>query len=364
MTSVRHEKQDNNMTAALGRAMATLVLAGLAPAALAQSGPTALNECHGLERGSDRLACYDRLSGRSGMPGSQPAPAAAVPPAAPGSSAAPQPAGAPASSVVTALDRAWGLDPNSDRYGLSFYRSNYLLIARWTDNVNNTPFSPIFNAAGVPDQQLDSTEAKFQVSGKLRFFSTDDRRWSLYAAYTQQNQWQVYNDSLSRPFRETNYMPELFATWAPQMSFWGIDWKTLSFGYTHQSNGRADPLSRSWDRLFAEGGFESGNLAVFARAWYRIPESDSKDDNPDITDYYGYGEINALYRWRQNSFAASVRGNIATGKGALQVGWFSRPLLGPLRAYVQVFTGYGESMIDYNWRQTTVGAGFALSDGL
>jgi phospholipase A1 len=292
-------------------------------------------------------------------------------PAAPGGAAAPAPAPGsaipaptPATSVASAIERSWGLDPNSDRYGLSFYRSNYLLVARWTDNVNNTPFSPIFTAAGVPDQQLDSTEAKFQISGKLRFWSTDDRRWSAYAAYTQQNQWQVYNESISRPFRETNYMPELFLTWAPQMSFWGIDWKLLSFGYTHQSNGRADPLSRSWDRLFVEGGFESGNLAVYARAWYRIPENDSKDDNPDITDYYGYGEVSALYRWRQNSFTGSVRGNVATGKGALQLGWFSRPLLGPLRAYVQFFTGYGESMIDYNWRQTTIGAGFAISDGL
>jgi phospholipase A1 len=352
---------DRTVTAGLQCATA-LVLACINAPALAQSAASALTECHALERGADRLACYDRVSGREGRPAADPGPGTT---AAPAAAATGQPAAAtPDTSVATAIDRSWGLDRNSDRYGLSFYRSNYLLVARWSDNPNDTPFTPIFDAAGVPDQQLDSTEAKFQVSGKLRFFSTEDRRWSLYAAYTQQNQWQVYNDSLSRPFRETNYMPELFATWAPQMSFWGIDWKLLSFGYTHQSNGRADPLSRSWDRLFVEGGFEKGNLAVFARAWYRIPESDDKDDNPDITDYYGYGEISALYRWRANSFAASVRGNVSTGKGALQVGWFSRPLLGPIRAYVQVFTGYGESMIDYNWRQTTVGAGIALSDGL
>ena len=88
------------------------------------------------------------------------------------------------------------------------------------------------------------------------------------------------------------------------------------------------------------------------------------DDNPDITDYYGYGKLSALYRWRGNSFSASVRGNLGTGKGAVEAGWFSPPLFGPLRGYVQVFSGYGESLIDYNWNQTTIGAGIAISDGL
>jgi phospholipase A1 len=33
-----------------------------------------------------------------------------------------------------------------------------------------------------------------------------------------------------------------------------------------------------------------------------------------------------------------------------------------VRGYVQVFSGYGESMVDYNWKQTTVGAGISLAD--
>ena len=95
-----------------------------------------------------------------------------------------------------------------------------------------------------------------------------------------------------------------------------------------------------------------------------MPESSTKDDNPDITDYCGYGKLSALYRWRGNTFSGSVRGNLRTGKGAVEAGWFSPPLLGPLRGYVQVFSGYGESLIDYNWNQTTIGVGVALSDGL
>ncbi len=66
----------------------------------------------------------------------------------------------------------------------------------------------------------------------------------------------------------------------------------------------------------------------------------------------------------ENSFSLMGRGNVNTGKGAAQLTWATRPLLGPLRGYMQVFTGYGESMIDYNWRQTTIGIGVTLNDRL
>jgi outer membrane phospholipase A len=70
----------------------------------------------------------------------------------------------------------------------------------------------------------------------------------------------------------------------------------LNAGYNHQSNGRTDILSRSWDRIFAEFGFERGNLGLIAKTWYRIKESADEDDNPDITDYYGYGSLTAIYK--------------------------------------------------------------------
>jgi phospholipase A1 len=31
---------------------------------------------------------------------------------------------------------------------------------------------------------------------------------------------------------------------------------------------------------------------------------------------------------------------------------------------VKLFSGYGETLIDYNWRQTTIGAGVTLNDWL
>ena len=136
----------------------------------------------------------------------------------------------------------------------------------------------------------------------------------------------------------------------------------MNFGHNHQSNGRADPISRSWDRLIAEFGIERGNFALLIRPWYRIEEDDEEDDNPDILDYYGHGDITAIYKWRGHSFSLMGRGNLATDKGAAQFSWTTPPILGPLRGYVQAFTGYGDSLIDYDWKQNSIGIGVILND--
>ena len=349
--------------AALG-AFFVCAAAGMTGAASAQARTAA--DCHGIASSTDRLACYDAVSGR-------PAAAKAAEPAsarAPSAAAGPPDAVASAAAEVaprageSMIDSAWDFAPSSPRYDIRFYRSNYLLVGRYTDDANVGPYAPLFALAGEP-AQLDQTEAKFQLSFKGRVWTTDDRRWGVWLAYTQQNQWQVYNDNISRPFRETNYMPEAIVSYRPGVDLGGgFKWNLLNASFNHQSNGRTDSLSRSWNRLIAEAGVERENLALYGRVWYRLPENDEDDDNPDITDYMGHGEISAIYRWRGHSFQAMARGNVNTGKGAFQAGWMSPPLLGSFRGYVQVFTGYGESMIDYNWRQTTIGAGIALNDGL
>jgi len=338
--------------------------AGSAGAALAQT-PAAVADCRSIAASMERLACYDAASGRSALAGKD----AATPVTAPSATASSdvaraEPVTTSASRTPSIIDSTWAFDPSSARNDISFHNSNYLLFGRYTDHVNNAPYSQLFQAAGQPQENLNDVEAKFQISFKARLWTTDDRRWGVWAAYTQQSQWQVYNGDVSRPFRENNYMPELFVSYRTDVDLGGgFNWKVLNVGYNHQSNGRTDVLSRSWDRLFATVGVERENLALYGTVWYRLPENSHQDDNPDITDYYGYGDISALYRWRNNSFKLSARGNIATGKGSVQAGWFSPPLLGPLRGYVQVFSGYGESLIDYNWNQTTIGAGVALNDG-
>jgi phospholipase A1 len=310
-------------------------------------------KCLAIKDTFERLACFDAAIG------------AAVQAAAPPSPVEPGPAAEAAAAtspvVASLIDTTWGFLPDSKPAYLRLHQPNYLLFGRYTTDANTDPYEPLFNAFGE-EVEFEDVEAKFQLSLKGRLLATDDHRWGLWFAYTQQSQWQIFSPDISRPFRETNYMPELFGSFRPGIEVAGMQWNLLNFGYTHQSNGRSDPISRSWDRLFVEAGVERGNFVLLARAWTRISEDEAEDDNPDILDYYGHGELTGIYKWRDNSFTLMARGNPSTGKGAAQFTWASRPLLGPLRGYLQVFTGYGESMIDYNWSQTTVGLGVTIND--
>jgi phospholipase A1 len=324
------------------------------------------SECLSIPEESARLACFDRAVGEAAHAAGK-AEAAGEASAGPSASAAATAAATPGPTEdseirrPSLIDSAWGFLPDSRRAYVRLHEPNYLLFARYTTDVNRGPYEPLFDAF-AEDYDFEDVEAKFQLSVKGRLATTDDRRWGLWFAYTQQNQWQVYAGDISSPFRETNYMPELFGSFRPGVELGGWQWNLLNFGFNHQSNGRADPISRSWDRLFVEGGFERDNFALIVRAWTRIRPGDYEDDNPDITDYLGYGQVTALYRRGENTFTLLGRGNLATGKGAAQFTWTSRPVLGPMRVHFQLFSGYGESLIDYDWNQTTVGLGVTLND--
>lgn len=335
------------------RGLLFATLLALPGVALAQAAST-FAECAAIDSDRDRLACYDRAAGRIKAPAS-----ASQPPLAKAETPA------PSTSAVgikdSLIDSAWGFAPGSSRHVVALHEPNYFLLARYSDNVNTVPVSGNGSAASLADQ-IDDTEAKFQISLKGRLWATDNLRWGAWLAYTQQSHWKLYDPGSSRPFRETNYRPELFVSYRPGLSYKGFHWRLFNFGVSHESNGRSGAFSRGWNRLYAQFGVERENLVLVANAWYRIKESADEDDNPDITDYYGYGSLSATYKWGEQSFSLMGRGNLSTGKGAVQATWMSQKLLGPLRGYVQVFSGYGESLIDYNWNQTTIGAGFALND--
>ena len=134
-------------------------------------------------------------------------------------------------------------------------------------------------------------------------------------------------------------------------------------GINHQSNGRGDPLSRSWNRVIATIGLDRENWALVVRPWYRIPDGND-DDNPDIENYIGRGDAMLTYARDGHVFTVLGRHSLRGGDeshGAVQVD-YGFPINRAFRGHVQVFHGYGESLIDYNHKATYVGVGISMLD--
>ena len=242
---------------------------------------------------------------------------------------------------------------------LTPHRPNYILPVTYNTSVNRAPY-------GAEGEQLQPVEVKFQISFKVDV--AEDlfgKNGDLYIAYTQLSMWQAYNSDYSSPFRETNYEPEAFLAFDTDVPVFGLRNRILSFGIVHQSNGRSEPLSRSWNRVYAEFVLDRGRFAFSLKPWYRFREPAAEDDNPDIGRYLGPGEIRMFYEWKKYVVGLMVRNNfrLHDQKGAEQLE-FSFPLTRRIKGYFQYFYGYGETLIDYNARTNRVGIGILLTDWL
>lgn len=324
--------------------------------------------CRAIVSDAERLACYDESVRSKDQTGSPELVTTAVPDTIAKKEQRPALSTGAASKehvLVSSLTERWDLDPDNKRgtFVLLPYKPIYLLPFTYTDRVNQSP-SASGHATPLPTD-LNAAEAKFQLSFKTKAAqSIFGDNGDLWLGYTQSSRWQVYNGGLSRPFRETNYEPEAMLVFRTNYELFGFKGTMASVGLNHQSNGRASPLSRSWNRVIAEAGFERGDWMVTLRPWWRLPESDRSDDNPEIENYVGRGELMVARKWRDHVFSVQARHSLRGGKnsrGSAQLSW-SFPVAGDLKGYVQLFSGYGESMIDYNHRQTMIGAGLTVHD--
>ena len=245
----------------------------------------------------------------------------------------------------------------STEEGVSLHKDMYLLPLTWSDEYNGP-----------------ETEVVFQLSAKLRIV-----RSKFFIGYTQLSLWQAYNRDESSPFRETDYNPEVFYRIGPSNSrllHWGWD-----FGYEHQSNGQSKPKSRSWDRLFAAGHYQTGRTLYYLKMWYRVREDEcpigsdglpeawcrddaTYDDNPDITDYLGHAEFHLRRRLtaaeKPQELHFMIRGNPRAGNGGFRLDYSYPARTKDLHWFAMLWHGYGESLIDYNQSVTRIGIGLIM----
>jgi phospholipase A1 len=310
---------------------------------LRAAGAASVADCVAVEDPQERLACYDRAAGRTAAGGGRIEEDVLV--------------GAPAADPSAAAARrevAAGALENP--FALAAYKPNYILPVTYNSKINEEPFTDAFPGVG-----MDDVEAKFQISFMAKLWDISDDL-DLWAAYTQENWWQVYNDDESAPFRETNYQPEIYLTYDYSQEILGMNVTRVGLSLNHQSNGRGNLLSRSWNRIIGSAVLERGNFAAQPRVWWRIPEDDDDDDNPDTEDYYGYGDLLLAYKVEQMTFSSLLRNNLQRdNKGAIQLDW-SFPLNSRFKGYVQYFYGYGESMIDYDVKTNRIGIGVLMTD--
>jgi len=385
---------------ALRLAVAATLLSGFgaqAQAPVAQGGAAGWQACAATADTQARLQCFDRWAqGQQGGSGAATAASAAVaaPAAAPGAGAAtPAPvlpvqrAGAIAAagtegchdSRYTPLSRFWELERGTDcgSFELRGYRPISLSIVA-SDSVNESPTSPAPGRSATTAEDYRTTEARIQLSARIKVAQNlltrgdPERNDSLWLGFSQQSYWQVFTGNTSRPFRTTDYEPEAMYVYPANLGLpFGWRLRYAGLGISHQSNGRQLPGSRSWNRGYLMTGLELGDrFSLEGRIWKRTGESGT-DDNPDIVGLVGRGELTGTWHPDQtNTFAATVRHSLRSdGNGSVRLEYF-RALgrgtragnLNDLRLHAQFFSGYGDSLLDYNRKRNVFSLGLALVD--
>jgi phospholipase A1/A2 len=248
-------------------------------------------------------------------------------------------------------------------FSIAQYRLNYLLPVSWVADPND------ITAEGINEGNLDSFEAKYQISVKLPLYLNDEDTSGLYFGFTAMSFWQVYNNAVSKPFRETNYEPEIFYSWQKEIKLLSFEFNQLQIGFNHQSNGQSGLRSRSWNRLFVSALFSDASAFYYLKAWYRIPEDEKQypldtngDDNPDITHFLGNMELGFGTKLGNIDVLTLLRNNLNIGdnKGSLELN-FSYPISTRYNVLLQYFNGYGDSLVDYNRHQQRISLGIQLA---
>lgn len=219
----------------------------------------------------------------------------------------------------------------------------------------------------------DPDNIKFQISFKYRILNPQGtlakkrpRLADFYFGYTQTSFIDL--ESSSDAFLDNSFKPELLFSQKNMMSeptAW-LSQLGLEAGIQHQSNGDSGIDSRSLNLLYAKpivkfGDTGAHHLTVAPKIWLYVG---SLVENPDIADYWGYFDLEVRFG---KTDGVELRSNWRQGSegGSLQVDFtypFQALCFGNCNGYLQVqyFSGYGETLLNYNQKDTQLRIGIAL----
>lgn len=263
------------------------------------------------------------------------------------------------------LSQRWELDSGNNKgtFVITPYKPVYVTAGRYSNNPNKKPTSenPQYSLPFKVD--YNNYEAKFQLSFKTKVVQGLIKgNGDIWVAYTQKAHWQLYNETLSRPFRELNYEPEVILNFATYLPIAGFITRMVGITFNHQSNGRSLPLSRSWNRIIFHVAWERKYWGVIFGPWMRLP--DKEDENPAILDYTGRSELVVIRNISKHQLSFIGTHSLRTGinsRGSAQFNWVF-PVWRNFKGQLQMSEGYGETLQDYNHRQATIGLSVSLME--
>lgn len=218
---------------------------------------------------------------------------------------------------------------------------------------------PIYFIYGNPD-------TKVQISFKTLMLD----QVPIYFAYSEIIFWQLNKES--KPFEDATYNPELFYRWRFSQQQLPLDFLDIGL-IDHNSNGRAEEASRSFDRSYVRANLSWGtqpwNLQFSTKASY-IYNQDTT--NKDIYKYISPFEFDvSLEQWFQawmDKGKVSLRvipgGRVGEdwAHGGYELGYnfhFGRSRVYPA-FYLQYYNGYAETLLNYDQHVRQFRGGFAF----
>lgn len=209
-----------------------------------------------------------------------------------------------------------------------------------------------------PKPTRENSDAKFQISVSQRLTnSVLPLKTYLFLTYTQLAYWDIYKESF--PFGDINYNPTIGfgKALAYKNRFLGV----ISFQLEHESNGRDNEESRSWNKISFNSLFIMNQHWTFqTKAW--IPLIDGQN-NRDIVSYKGWGHMALEYN---NKKKYNVGLLLTKRAGAFFdsniVVNFSYRLSKNENQYLfmEYYNGYGENLLFYNHYRHRLRIGFVI----